>query len=69
MSAPAWAWTGEAGQRGTSSAVVMSTGDRSTKRMRTSRPHSTNRDLTGHLIEPVTTDGPARPSSAPPREA
>jgi alpha-amylase len=51
-----WAWTGEPGQPGTSSAVVMSTGDAGMKRMNTTRPRTTYRDATGQWPEPVTTD-------------
>ena len=37
-------------------AVLMSTGDAGTKRMKTFQPGKTFRDLTGHLPEPVTAD-------------
>jgi alpha-amylase len=51
-----WVWAGEKGETGTSSAVVMSTGDAGVKRMKTYRPRTTYRDATGHWVEPVTTD-------------
>ena len=38
----------------------MSTGDAGTKRMKTTRPGTTFRDVTGHWPEPVTTDDERR---------
>jgi len=51
----AWLWTGDAEHPG-GTAVVMSTGDAGSKRMKTVQPHQTFRDITGHWPEPVTTD-------------
>jgi alpha-amylase len=51
----AWLWTGDAGHPG-GVAVVMSTADAGTKRMKSFHPNTTFRDLTGHWPEPVTTD-------------
>jgi alpha-amylase len=48
-----WTWTGTA-QHPHALAVVMSTGDDGTKRMKTTRPGATFRDVTGHWPEPVT---------------
>lgn len=51
-----WVWTGDGGHPG-SLAVVMSNGEAGSKRMKTSRPNATFRDLTGHWPEPLTTNG------------
>jgi alpha-amylase len=50
-----WLWTGDAAHPITL-AVVMSTADAGTKRMKTMQPCKTFRDLTGHWPEPVTAD-------------
>jgi alpha-amylase len=50
-----WLWTGDA-QNPQALAVLMSTAEAGTKRMKTSKPNQTFRDLTGHWPEPITTD-------------
>ena len=50
-----WLWTGDATRPG-GLAVVMSTGDAGTKRMKASQPNTAFRDLTGHWPQPVTAD-------------
>jgi alpha-amylase len=50
-----WTWSGDAGHPG-GLAVVLSTGDAGTKRMKMPAPRITFRDMTGHWPEPVTTD-------------
>jgi alpha-amylase len=50
-----WTWTGNA-DHPHALAIVMSTGDEGTKRMKTTRPGATFRDVTGHWPEPVTTN-------------
>lgn len=50
-----WLWTGDKEHPG-GLAVVMSTGDAGTKRMKTPEAGKTYHDLTGHGPSPVTTD-------------
>ncbi len=50
-----WTWSGDAEHPGTL-AVVMSSGDPGSKRMKTACPRTTFRDMTGHVPDPVTTD-------------
>ncbi len=50
-----WVWSGDAEHPG-SMAVVMSTGEAGTKRMKTFHGECTYRDLTGHCPQPITTD-------------
>jgi alpha-amylase len=50
-----WVWSGDEEHPG-SLAVLMSTGEAGVKRMKTFRGRQTYRDVTGHWLEPVTTD-------------
>ena len=50
-----WTWSGDEEHPG-GLAVVLSTGDPGTKRMKMAKPKVTYRDLTSHWGEPVTTD-------------
>ncbi len=50
-----WVWSGDEEHPG-SCVVLMSNGDNGTKRMKTYHGKATFRDITGHWIEPVTTD-------------
>ena len=50
-----WLWTGDA-EHPEGVTVLLSTGDAGCKRMKTTQPGKTFRDITGHWPEPVTTD-------------